>query len=206
MALKNLFAVLLAWVLTYGAVAAAQSPSNPYEKALEVVEQFANMTRSGALMTPDGLSKASVLFTSAKPPVIGGHITIVNVQGVDSEEPLKRTMRPDALDFPVATIPMGTLDARLHYSRPPEDKFHSSETDYIFHLILTDKYWRLGQNGSAPTLMTGTKQWRIDMPYWRWTDVKGAIRYVTEMRDKTNDPVIKKNADETLAILAKFKE
>jgi hypothetical protein len=204
MAFKNLVAVLLASVFAGGA--AAQSPSNPYEKPLEVVEQFANMTRAGTLMTPDGLSKASLLFTSAKPPVINDHITVVNVQGLDGEEPLKRSARPDALDFLVAAIPHGTVDAKLRYSPPPDDKYHSFESEYIFHIILTDKYWRLGPNGSAPTLVTGTKQWRIDMPYWRWTDVRGAIRYVTQMRDKTNNPVIKKNADKTLAILAKLED
>jgi hypothetical protein len=34
--------------------------------------------------------------------------------------------------------------------------------------------------------------------------VNAAIRYVLEMRNKTNDPIIKKNADETLAILLKM--
>jgi hypothetical protein len=197
------FTDILALILVCGA--AAQSPSNPYEKPQDVVEQFANMTRAGALMTPDGLSKASVLFTSAKPPVVTGRITIVNVQGVD-DGPIKRTARTDALDFSVFAFEMGTLDARLHYSPPSREVIHSYETAYVFHVILTDKYWRLGQNGSAPTLMTGTKQWRIDMPYWRWTSVSGAIRYVTEMRDKTDDPTIKKNAENTIAILSKMKE
>lgn len=197
--------MILAWFLACGTTVSGQSPSNAYEKPQKVVEQFANMTRAGALMTPDGLRKASVLFTSAKPPVIDDHITIVNLQGVD-EGPVKRTARPDALDFSVFAFEMGTLDARLHYSPPPEGEFHSYETSYLFHLILTDKYWRLIPNGSAPTLVTGTKKWRIDMPYWRWTSVTGAIRYVTEMRDKSGDPVIKRNAARTLAILTKMKQ
>lgn len=37
-------------------------------------------------------------------------------------------------------------------------------------------------------------------------DLPAAIRYVTEMRKKTNDPVVKKNADVTLAALARLKE
>jgi hypothetical protein len=35
----------------------------------------------------------------------------------------------------------------------------------------------------------------------RWTTVDAAIRYVTKMRDKSTNPVIKQNVERTIAIL-----
>ena len=52
--------------------------------------------------------------------------------------------------------------------------------------------------------MTGPAAWQIEKtPALAWTTVNTAIRYVLEMRIKTNDPSIKKNADETLEKLLK---
>jgi hypothetical protein len=50
-----------------------------------------------------------------------------------------------------------------------------------------------------------TKEWRIEnAPQYGFLSLAAAIRYVTGMRDKTNDPAIKKNASETLAKLKKL--
>ncbi|HTS13875.1 MAG TPA: hypothetical protein VMH00_17270 [Candidatus Limnocylindrales bacterium] len=49
-------------------------------------------------------------------------------------------------------------------------------------------------------------QWKIENPQdGAWASVSAAARYVKEARSKTTDPVMQKNADATLAILAKFR-
>jgi hypothetical protein len=51
----------------------------------------------------------------------------------------------------------------------------------------------------------GSRFWQIQgSPGLPWTTVNTAIRYVLEMRDKTSDPAIKKNTDQTLAELMKL--
>jgi len=40
-----------------------------------------------------------------------------------------------------------------------------------------------------------------ESPSEQWITVSTAIRYVTEMRDKTSDPAMKQNANATLAKL-----
>ena len=49
---------------------------------------------------------------------------------------------------------------------------------------------------------SGTRGWQIDDPRGiPWTTVNTAIRYALEMRNKTTDPALKKNSDDTLAKL-----
>lgn len=59
-----------------------------------------------------------------------------------------------------------------------------------------------GPRGGSPKEETGPERWLIDgSDTTEWTTVEAAIRYVTEMRDHATDPLIKKNADRTLAML-----
>jgi hypothetical protein len=47
--------------------------------------------------------------------------------------------------------------------------------------------------------------WQFTDPVgWRWTTVNTAIRYTMEMRAKTSDPEIKKNADKTIGTLMRY--
>jgi len=54
--------------------------------------------------------------------------------------------------------------------------------------------------------VSGAREWRIEETDAAiWLTVETAIRYVTQMRDQSNDPVIKRNADRTLAVLARHR-
>ena len=75
-----------------------------------------------------------------------------------------------------------------------------------FDLVLTGKHWELNQDGGVGKEVTGPPEWRIDCSERAlWVDVDAAIHYVTQLRDKTIDPAIKKNADQTLAKLLKLR-
>jgi len=73
-----------------------------------------------------------------------------------------------------------------------------------FDLVLTDEHWELKPNGVTGAELTGPPEWRIvgnDKGVWITLDA--AIRHVTDKRDNWRDPLIKKNADRTLAELKK---
>lgn len=71
-----------------------------------------------------------------------------------------------------------------------------------YALVLTDKHRELGPDRHESKEVSGVREWRIEnTPSFATITLATAIRYVTEMRDKTTDPTIKKNADHTLAKL-----
>ncbi|SRR5260370_260466 len=98
----------------------------------------------------------------------------------------------------------GRIDSALRYTPPPKARFEG-QIFIIHHLVLgpTPMRW-YGPDGKTliQEKMTGPEEWRIEGPPGPpWTTVNTAIRYVLEMRDKATDPILKKNADKTLAIL-----
>jgi hypothetical protein len=71
-----------------------------------------------------------------------------------------------------------------------------------FALVLTDKHWELEPGGKEPKEVASPQEWRIENPgLCCITSLPIAIRYVAEMRDKSKDPAIRKNADRTLVKL-----
>jgi hypothetical protein len=58
------------------------------------------------------------------------------------------------------------------------------------------------QGSTSAAGKTASPQWKIEEPARvLWLNRETAIRYVAEMRDRTRDPLIKKNADRSLAAL-----
>jgi hypothetical protein len=100
----------------------------------------------------------------------------------------------------------GKIDSALRYTPPPKTEFIKIGT--LYHLVPVPAYVMMyGPDGM--TLVekkpVGYRVWQIDgSPDLPWTTVNTAIRYVLEMRGKTKDPAIQKNADETLAKLLRL--
>jgi len=75
-------------------------------------------------------------------------------------------------------------------------------TVYVFHLVYTSKRREVGKHGEIIRAITGPWEWKIEGSRTsRWTTVDRAIDYVALMRGKTDDPVIQRNADQTIATL-----
>ena len=72
----------------------------------------------------------------------------------------------------------------------------------IYDLVLTSKHWEFTPDHRTLKEVSGEPQWRIekeDGDVWLTTDT--AIRYLNHVRDTTTDPVITKNAEQSLATL-----
>jgi len=80
------------------------------------------------------------------------------------------------------------------------------KTGFLYHLVGVPAYSTMySSDGKVSKKPVGARFWQIQGPPGApWTTVNTAIRYVLEMRAKTADPVIKKNADQTLAELMKL--
>ena len=99
----------------------------------------------------------------------------------------------------VEYVGLGDLDSSLRFTSgvPGGIKVREGYT-----LALSNKYSVPGAAGKPGQEFIGPNRWKIEAaPSEQWITVNTAIRYVTEMRNKTNDPAIKQNADETLVKL-----
>jgi hypothetical protein len=98
---------------------------------------------------------------------------------------------------------MGKIDSELRYT--PSQKTEFMKMAFRYHMVAVPAY--LGIYGpDGKTLVekrpVGYRVWKIEgSPGTPWTTVNTAIRYVLEVREKTTDPAVKKNGDQTLATL-----
>jgi hypothetical protein len=180
----------------------------------QVVEELWKVATQGALLTPDGWDKTARSFRDYPLPAPGSTVTndahgskrpilvTSNDWGV-----LSCTITGNSAEVVVEYYDLGRIDPLLHYS-PGKDSGPMGKTALSFTLVFAPvRYPSFRSEGNilkVDKIVTGPAAWQIEkIPALPWTTVNTAIRYVLEMRAKTNEPLIKKNADETLKELLK---
>jgi hypothetical protein len=154
------------------------------------------MVANGDLLTFEGWDRVNALFSAPNPEPKDNTIFVTTKHHSVSERWIKGN-RAEVQDG--WWDPLGSFDSALRYI--PNSKTGTDGNIGVYHLILTDKHWEHGADGSAKEV-TGPLHWKIDGPLTRrWTTVEAAIRYVTQMRDKSSDALVKQNADKTIEIL-----
>lgn len=78
----------------------------------------------------------------------------------------------------------GSIDSSLRYKAPDPIVVG---TIYVYDLVLTRNGWKI--KGS---------------PQERWTTIDKALPYLQEVRDKSHDPKLKRNAERTIKILRRL--
>ena len=179
--LERLTTVLFVMFIA-GLGATAQTPQS-HGKATElVVTQYEKLISDGALLTPEGWNRAAKLFAQPTPYPQQGVVFLTSTAGSLGEMWLKGDRAQVETKW---TDYFGSIDSALRY-KPPQGP-HVTMTSYVFHMVFT--------NG----------EWKIEDPLRdRWATVNRAILYVITMRDRSSDAVIKKNANETIAILKRL--
>jgi hypothetical protein len=183
----------------------AESAQEPIKgkSRTEVVDEVWRMATRGELLTPEGWNHACGFFTNPTP--FSGNKAIL-VMSNDWGPSYEDRSKGDGTDVELGYFDMGKIDAELRYMPPPKTGF--VKTGFLYHLVAVSAYSMMyGPDGK--TLVEkkpiGSRVWQIQgSPGPPWTTVNTAIRYVLEMREKTTNPVIKKNADETLAKLLRL--
>jgi hypothetical protein len=192
------FAILLN--LASPALAAqARNAGPPAASPREVVERLWAMAMRGELLTEEGWNRVAGLFTVPQARASNAPILVVsNYYGVNSDQRTASTA-----DVQMEYVNCGQIDRQLRYS--PAPKTGALKTSFGYRLISVPTYINMyGADGKTVVERkpTGATAWQIEgPPPPPWTTVNTAIRYVLEMRDKATDPVVKKNADATLAKL-----
>jgi hypothetical protein len=193
-------------VLVFAATAAfAQAPAPSPKQPLEVVKRFWTLETAGKRLMPGGWRETASFFVRPSPPP---REKVIHVVWHDSVAENSRGRTAHRAEVYAAFVNLGRLDSSLRFVQAPERTVDGSligVTMEKFVVVLTDKYWEVGADGRLKEA-AGAEEWRIqESPPDLYITVEAAIRYVTQEREQAKDPVVKKNANRTLAALKRVR-
>ena len=181
------------------------SPGKPQQSASMVTEQFIALE---SRLAPDEWDQLANFFVETPKPT-QNHVEIVDVVGTTAGA------NGDTAYAEVGTNSLGVLDSSMRLSnypdfRQPLDGSSASacfgDYRFDFDLLLSIEHWEIAKDGTVKEL-NGPLAWRVEGPFFPpLLDLDTAIRYVTQTRDKTANPVVKMNAAKTLRILNYYKQ
>jgi hypothetical protein len=172
-----------------------QSKGRPTEK---VVVEYEKFVEQGSFLSSHGWKTASKIYLETYPYPPDGTIQVVTTGGLVGEDSNRNNRAEVELKW---TDHLGTVDSKLRFKKPD---YGCVATIYQFGLVYTDKHREISPDGNVVE-STGPWSWKIETPLKdRPATVAQAIIYVEVMRDKSKDPVIKKNANQTIKMLKLF--
>jgi|SRR5579883_259951 hypothetical protein len=168
------------------------------ESPADVVNRLWKAATEGGLLTKDGWERTRGLFKDSPP--WPGDATVRVVSNVWGPAGLAKA-HAASVEIIVGFQDAGQIDASLRYSPPKNSE--AIKSGEVFHLAkLPTHYTTYKSDGRSLAIdkeIAGPPAWQItDQRGTPFTTVNTAIRYVLEMRNKTADPVLKRNADETI--------
>ena len=196
---RILCAIFVTVIVTSAPVQSSSPAAN--KSPGEIVDRLWRMATQGKLLTANGWQRAAGFFSLPATPPDNSKIWVTsNDWGLDSE-----SIKGSSAEVVMGFEDEGTIDAALRYTPPP--KTDAVKTGIVYHLILQSTHAPVyGPDGKTVVReMTGPAAWQIeDSPKTTWTTVNTAIRYVLETRSKTSDPILTRNADDTIAKLLRL--
>jgi hypothetical protein len=167
----------------------------------QVVERLWVDATAGNLLNKAGLKRTSARYQLSAEYFQKPITVISNDWAVDDAK-----IEGDKASVLVGYFDLGKLDSKLRFKDVPDDPC-ASKNFFLAELEVRQTYTHIyGSDGK--TLLEERPAypvWQLKQPLgWRWTTVNTAIRYVMEMRAKTSDPEIKKNADKTIGTLLRY--
>ncbi len=199
--------LLFATVLCLGIfVACAHAPAQAQKSPKEVVEQFYKMETQGRWLGPERWDELQDLLTDISPWFPNAAVSVL--KSYEVHDARKDIGAGGMVDYQVEVdlFEWGSIDSYLNFTRARGSSGKSTavgepvEQRTYETLVLRDRFVQRSLSGKEEE-KRGMLGWRMALFASPKIDVNTAIRWVAEMRDKSNDPAIKYNADKTLAIL-----
>jgi hypothetical protein len=189
-----------ALIVLLGIIAtAAQVPKSQKKPTELVIRRYEEFIADGSLLTPEGWKRASKLFAGSHAYSPSGEIWVVSTGGLVGEDWVKGDRAQVETKW---NDSFGTIDSSLRLK--PPDPSGSITMVEIFSLVFVRKQSGTKGTGEAPH-SAGFGDWKIEGPQRvRTATIPVVIRYLTEMRDQSDDPVVRRNAAKTIAALKRL--
>ncbi len=180
----------------------AQAPTEPQKSLKEVVEQFYRLETEGRWLGPERRDELQDFLIEVGPWSAPESVSVLrSYRVVDCQ--MKHQCGKDQIEVDYSE--WGSINSFLNFkrARDPEGKKPAAgepfEQRTYQTLYLTDRFLKRSPSGDEQK--TVPLRWRIALLPPPVVDVNSALRWVTELSDKINDPAIKYNAEKTTAIL-----
>jgi hypothetical protein len=185
-----------ALIVLVGVIACSAQVPKAQKPTELVIRRYEKFIADGSLLTPEGWKRASKLFDTSNAYPSDSEIWVVSTGGLVGEDWVKGDRAQVETKW---NDTFGTIDSSLRLKPPgPRGSIMMGE---IFSLVFIHQPSVTKGTGEAPeSAVLG--EWKIEGPWrMRTATIPVAIRYVTEMRDQSSDPAIRRNADKTIAAL-----
>jgi hypothetical protein len=183
----------------------AQTPQSHGKPTEQVIIQYEKLVAKGAFLRPDDWKAACKLYDQSREFSPRAEISLMSVGGSLGENWLKDNRAEVETKW---TDYWGTIDAALRYRPPkrsPPFDVPVTMTTFVFQFVYTNKHREVGTKGETIREITGPWEWKIEQPRMaRWATLRRAIEYVTQMRDKTDDPIAHQGRRESPALWLLF--
>jgi hypothetical protein len=195
---KNPMLILALSVACLAALAAtSKKPAKQWKPTESVVREYDKFITSGALLTPEGWKRSSSLFNTSDPYPQNGEIVVEDISELMAEDWVKG-------DHAQVETKWDDLYGRIDSSLRYKSQFPGGAPMTAARLITLVCVPSTAVN----TEMSDPRcagEWKLEGPQRvRSATRLAAIKYVMEMRDKSTDPKIRKNADKTIEILKRL--
>ena len=192
--------VILAALLLAGTDASTLGVTAKKGSPEEVLDRYYKMVNDGVLLTSEGWAHAAKLFVRQNPEP-NDELIFVTTKFPLGNGPMD-VNGDHAVAYQKWVDDIGSIDSAFRYHPPPKESLQVEGIIRIFRLVLTEKHWELASDGKSEKEINGPEEWRMEgVLNVRLASREAAIRFLTEKRDEIADPVVRKNADRTLAIL-----
>ena len=182
----------------------SQAPAQASKSPKDIVDELWRHATVGDLLTSEGWQKSRAYFTH---PVPGGNSKSILVVSNEWGPPELQSQAENNAQVILWIYQFGEIDPTLKFK--PAKIGGEEKVAIVYHLAYVKTHYIAyksdGKTLSVDKEVSGPMSWEIeDPPGPPWTTVNTAIRYVLEKRNNSTDPLIKKNADETISSLLKL--
>lgn len=184
----------------------AQSPAEAQQSVQATAEQFYKMETQGRWLGPEHRDELQNFLREVRP--WRGPLFISVLKGYQVGAARKHVGYEGVIDYQVEVdySEWGEIDFFLNFTAAQRPKGETAaagqpvEERTYTGFDLSDEVVKSDSSGRQ-TEEKVPLRWRTYFPGMPAVNVDAALRWVTEMRDKSSDPVVKYNGDRTIAIL-----
>jgi hypothetical protein len=184
------------FILTVHILSLAQYSSDQTKSPKEVVKEFWKMDAAGGRLTDEGWRAADRFFVRPIEPPKGKTVCVFDHGFSVSFERIKDDTAEVVVDTPGR---VWKIDPKMRLGICGSDQ---GKEFWVTKLVLTGKHWEFAPDRRTLMEVSGAPEWRLEREgNYVYVTREIAIQYLSQIRDNTTDPIVKRNSERTLAIL-----